>query len=50
MQVLTDSVQYGDREAFDLTLGAFTNFNEPYYAAYINTNLGANSDNSYYGF
>jgi len=41
LQVLTDSVQFGDRECFDATLGAFSNFNEPYYAAYINTDLGA---------
>jgi ubiquinone/menaquinone biosynthesis C-methylase UbiE len=38
--VLTDSVQYGDRECFDATLGAFSNFNEPYYQAYISTDLG----------
>ena len=39
-QVLTDSVQFGDREAFDPTLGQFSNFNEPYYQKYINTDIG----------
>lgn len=34
MLVLTDSVQLGDREAFDPTLGNFENFNEPYYGAH----------------
>lgn len=38
--VLTDSVQYGDRESFDATLGNFTNFNEPYYQGYISTDIG----------
>ena len=29
--VLTDSVQLGDRPAWDNTIGLFSNFNEPYY-------------------
>lgn len=33
MVVLTDSVQLGDRLAFDPTLGNFTDFNEPFYGA-----------------
>mmetsp|Transcript_13724 Transcript_13724/g.41468 ORF Transcript_13724/g.41468 Transcript_13724/m.41468 type:complete len:561 (+) Transcript_13724:174-1856(+) len=41
MLVLTDSVQLGDREAFDPTLGNFENFNEPYYGTYIAEDLGA---------
>lgn len=38
---LTDSVQYGDRSAWDKTLGNFSNFNEPYYLTYIREDLGA---------
>jgi hypothetical protein len=38
--VLTDSAQVGDREAYDKTLGNFSDFNEPYYVNYINTPLG----------
>lgn len=38
---LTDSVQYGDRTAWDKTLGNFSNFNEPYYLSYITEDLGA---------
>jgi ubiquinone/menaquinone biosynthesis C-methylase UbiE len=40
MVVLTDSVQLGDREAFDPQLGQFGNFNEPYYQGYINSDIG----------
>lgn len=40
MVVLTDSVQLGDRSAFDATLGRFSDFNEPFYGTYINEDLG----------
>lgn len=39
--ILTDSVQFGDRTAWDKTLGNFSNFNEPYYLSYITEDLGA---------
>ena len=38
--ILTDSVQFGDRTAWDKTLGNFSNFNEPYYLSYITEDLG----------
>lgn len=41
MVVLTDSVQLGDRSAFDATLGKFSDFNEPFYGSYINEDLGS---------
>jgi ubiquinone/menaquinone biosynthesis C-methylase UbiE len=40
MLVLTDSVQLGDRAAFDATLGGFGDFNEPYYRDYLGVDLG----------
>ncbi|KAG2430118.1 hypothetical protein HXX76_010217 [Chlamydomonas incerta] len=39
--VLTDSVQLGDRPAWDNTIGLFSNFNEPYYRNYVSCDLGA---------
>ncbi|KAG2447858.1 hypothetical protein HYH02_007314 [Chlamydomonas schloesseri] len=39
--VLTDSVQLGDRPAWDNTIGLFSNFNEPYYRNYVACDLGA---------
>ncbi|KAG2500769.1 hypothetical protein HYH03_001531 [Edaphochlamys debaryana] len=39
--VLTDSVQLGDRPAWDETLGLFGDFNEPFYRGYIAADLGA---------
>jgi hypothetical protein len=33
-------LQFGDRRAWDATLGNFGNFNEPYYRGYISTDLG----------
>ncbi|KAL4522390.1 hypothetical protein Ndes2437B_g07203 [Nannochloris sp. 'desiccata'] len=41
MVILTDSVQLGDRPAYDATLGGFGKFNEPYYENYLTTDLGA---------
>lgn len=41
MLVLTDSVQLGDRPSMDDTLGNFGDFNEPFYRAYIERDLGA---------
>eukprot|EP00775_Hariotina_reticulata_P007520 gene7520-7731_t len=41
LMVLTDSVQLGDRPEWDNNLGAFGNFNEPYYRNYIACDLGA---------
>ncbi|GIL58513.1 hypothetical protein Vafri_13460 [Volvox africanus] len=41
MAVLTDSVQLGDRPAWDESIGAFGDFNEPYYRSYISSDLGA---------
>jgi ubiquinone/menaquinone biosynthesis C-methylase UbiE len=41
MVILTDSVQLGDRPAYDATLGGFGKFNEPYYENYLATDLGA---------
>lgn len=38
--VLTDSVQLGDRPSMDDTLGNFGDFNEPFYRAYIERDLG----------
>ena len=39
--VLTDSVQLGDRHSMDETLGNFGDFNEPFYRAYIERDLGS---------
>eukprot|EP00198_Chlamydomonas_reinhardtii_P006153 XP_001695489.1 predicted protein [Chlamydomonas reinhardtii] len=39
--VLTDSVQLGDRPAWDNTIGLFSNFNEPYYRSYVACDLGS---------
>lgn len=39
--VLTDSVQLGDRATMDETLGNFGDFNEPFFRAYIERNLGS---------
>lgn len=41
MLVITDSVQLGDRPSMDETLGNFGDFNEPFYRAYIERDLGA---------
>ncbi|KXZ46713.1 hypothetical protein GPECTOR_41g677 [Gonium pectorale] len=41
LAVLTDSVQLGDRRAWDNTIGLFGNFNEPYYRNYVGCDLGA---------
>ncbi|GLI61171.1 hypothetical protein VaNZ11_003459 [Volvox africanus] len=41
MAVLTDSVQLGDRPAWDESIGAFGDFNEPYYRSYVSCDLGA---------
>lgn len=38
--ILTDSVQVGDREAYDNSIGNFGDFQEPFYRDYINTPLG----------
>ncbi|KAL4451802.1 hypothetical protein ABPG75_007464 [Micractinium tetrahymenae] len=38
--VLTDSMQLGDRNAHEKTMGRFGSFNEPYYEDYIATPLG----------
>jgi ubiquinone/menaquinone biosynthesis C-methylase UbiE len=40
MIILTDSVQIGDRPALDAGLGAFEDFNEPYYRNYLADDLG----------
>lgn len=39
--VLTDSVQIGDREGWNETIGAFGDFNEPHYRNYIACDMGA---------
>lgn len=39
--VLTDSVQLGDRSAWDKTLGNFGNLNEPHYRNYIACDMGS---------
>lgn len=39
--VLADSVQLGDRPAWDPTLGAFGNMNEPHFRSYIACDLGS---------
>ncbi|GBF94272.1 S-adenosyl-L-methionine-dependent methyltransferase [Raphidocelis subcapitata] len=39
--VLVDSCQLGDRPAWDPTLGAFGEFNEPHYRNYIACDMGA---------
>jgi len=39
--VFTDSVQRGDRPEWDANIGAFSALNEPYYANYIQCDLGA---------
>ncbi|GLC55741.1 hypothetical protein PLESTB_001020700 [Pleodorina starrii] len=41
LAIITDSVQTGDRPAWDKTLGVFGDFNEPYYRNYISCDLGA---------
>lgn len=38
--ILTDSMQLGDREVYENTMGRFGAFNEPYYEDYIATPLG----------
>ncbi|KAL4419508.1 hypothetical protein ABPG77_002294 [Micractinium sp. CCAP 211/92] len=38
--ILTDSMQLGDREVYEHTMGRFGSFNEPYYEDYISTPLG----------
>jgi len=40
MVIFTDSVQRGDRPSMDDTLGNFGDFNEPFYRAYIERDLG----------
>ena len=40
MVIFTDSVQRGDRPSMDDTLGNFGDFNEPFYRAYIDRDLG----------
>jgi len=39
--VLSDSVQLGDRPAWDATIGAFGDFNEPHYKNYVACDMGA---------
>mmetsp|Transcript_26324 Transcript_26324/g.81985 ORF Transcript_26324/g.81985 Transcript_26324/m.81985 type:complete len:464 (-) Transcript_26324:213-1604(-) len=39
--VLTDSHQLGDRPEYAATIGNFEDFNEPYYASFIEQDLGA---------
>jgi ubiquinone/menaquinone biosynthesis C-methylase UbiE len=39
--VLTDSVQIGDRPAWDASIGAFGDFNEPHYRNYVACDVGA---------
>lgn len=39
--VLVDSIQLGDREPLDRSIGRFGDFNEPHYRGYISTDLGA---------
>jgi ubiquinone/menaquinone biosynthesis C-methylase UbiE len=39
--VLSDSVQLGDRPAWDATIGAFGSFNEPHYRNYVACDMGA---------
>lgn len=39
--VITDSVQLGDRATMDETLGNFGDFNEPFFRAYIERDLGS---------
>ncbi|KAK9815790.1 hypothetical protein WJX72_009506 [[Myrmecia] bisecta] len=39
--VLTDAYQLGDRPANDAFIGAFGDFNEPYFRDYVATDLGA---------
>ncbi|KAI3437854.1 hypothetical protein D9Q98_000300 [Chlorella vulgaris] len=38
--ILTDSVQLGDRDSMNASLGNFEDFNEPYYRNYVATPLG----------
>lgn len=40
MMILTDSVQLGDRPAWDATIGNFSNFNEPYYKSFVACDMG----------
>ena len=39
--VITDSIQLGDRPANDKAMGAFQDFNEPYYRSYTAEDMGA---------
>lgn len=38
--ILTDSIQLGDRLAFDAGIGKFGDFNEPYYRTFIAEDFG----------
>ena len=38
--ILTDSMQLGDRDSMDATMGRFGDFNEPYYRTFIAEDLG----------